>query len=160
LRPPELDSAAFFFGVILLGRNAYSLAVPRALVREIEALAAGGYPHESCGLLLGVREGAAARVSEVTAARNLNTERAHDRYVLDPDDFVRADRRAAETGREVVGVWHSHPDHPARPSSTDREAAWAGYSYVIVSVARGQSVDIRSWRLDDNYFLEERMTHE
>lgn len=137
-----------------------ALAIPDALIRRIEALAEAGYPHEACGLLIGARDARGARVEEVTSARNLNTERAHDRYRLDPDDFVRADGRAAESGLDVIGVWHSHPDHPARPSVTDRDAAWADYSYVIVSVSKGRAIDVTSWTLAGDQFKEERLTHE
>lgn len=136
------------------------LAIPGVLVQRIERLAEAGYPHESCGLLIGTRGDRGNRVDDVTSARNLDTERAHDRYRLDPDDFARADRLAAQSGRDVVGVWHSHPDHPARPSATDRDAAWADYSYVIVSVARGRAVDVTSWRLAGDRFVEERLNHE
>ena len=115
------------------------------------------YPHEGCGLLLGSAHLGLTVVREVTFARNLNDERAHDRYTLDPRDMLRAEKRASDIDGEIVGVWHTHPDHPAKPSVTDREAAWPGWSYVIVSVEEGSVADLRSWRLDEDAFQEERI---
>lgn len=121
-----------------------------ASVRErLRALALAEYPREACGLLLGRIEGR-RRVAEVVhPARNLAVERAHDRYELDPRDQLAAERAARDAGREVIGVWHTHPDHPATPSETDRAAAWSGWSYLILSVVRGELAEVRSWRLDE-----------
>ncbi len=126
---------------------------------ELEAWVAAGYPHETCGLLIGRRRGERTEVERVEQARNRNTERARDRYDLDPDDQLAADLRAREDGLEIVGIWHSHPDHPARPSETDRSKAWEGWSYVIVAVTADGVADLRSWRLsassDPSRFVEE-----
>ena len=124
---------------------------------ELESLARDGYPFEACGLLLGETVGRLVRVVDVTSARNLNVERAHDRYELDPRDLLAGEERAEGLGLTVLGIWHTHPDHPARPSETDRAAAWPGWSYVIVSVRDGAVADLRSWRLHDRVFLEERI---
>jgi proteasome lid subunit RPN8/RPN11 len=121
----------------------------------LEAMVCAGYPCETCGLLLGVRTGNAVEVKEVVQARNLNRERTRDRYELDPEDFLAADARARRLGIEIVGIWHSHPDHPACPSATDRTGAWAGWSYVIVSVGADGVQAYRSWRLNDDQFVEE-----
>lgn len=122
---------------------------------RLEAMVCTGYPSETCGLLLGVRTGDAVAVRELVQARNLNRERAWDRYELDPKDFLAADSLARLLGIEIVGVWHSHPDHPAFPSETDQAAAWTGWSYVIVSVGAEGVRELRSWRLDGNRFVEE-----
>lgn len=134
--------------------------LPEHLRRKLEGIVAAGYPHETCGLLMGTQNGGEVHVSGLTQARNLNTERARDRYELDPRDFLAADKRAHEAGLEIVGIWHSHPDHPARPSETDRAAAWEGYSYMIASVTRAGIADMRSFRLISNNFVEEEMTHD
>jgi proteasome lid subunit RPN8/RPN11 len=128
---------------------------PGRLRRRIEWRAANGYPHEVCGLLIGRSDGHTTAVAEVVEARNRNHRRARDRYELDPEDFLRAEKLAAGLGLDVVGIWHSHPDHPAEPSETDLEAAWQGYSYVIVSVERDRGVETRSWRLNGGGFVEE-----
>jgi len=132
------------------------LILPHAPRAELEGLVRAGHPHETCGVLVGSpRPGGGARVERVVACRNLNTERARDRYDLDPDDYLQAEIAARRDGLEIVGIWHSHPDHPARPSETDRAAAWEGWSYLILSVAADGVRDVRSWRLDGVGFAEE-----
>lgn len=131
------------------------LYLPYTVRSQLEQMVRGGYPLETCGLLVGQARKNGAQVSQVTQARNLNEARAHDRYELDPGDFLLTDERARASGLEIVGVWHSHPDHPAHPSETDRAAAWEGWSYVIVSVTRDGIADVRAWRLNSNQFVEE-----
>ena len=134
------------------------LHLPQTLGESLNAFVQQDYPCETCGLLLGVRMGDEHVVSRVRRAHNLNIERAEDRYELDPDDFLSADREARAAGLDIVGIWHSHPDHPARPSATDRDGAWPGWSYVIVSVGREGVREIRSWRLNGGNFEEEKIT--
>ena len=122
----------------------------RASIRDA-ALAA--YPHEACGLLVG-RDG---EVEEVTIGRNLDDTRAHDRYTLDPTHLLHVEDDAEQRGLSVLGVWHSHPDHPAIPSETDRAGAWANWSYVIVSVRAGLPDGLRSWRLLGKRFVEQEV---
>lgn len=124
---------------------------------ELEDLARDGYPREVCGLLLGRHDNGVVHVARVTQARNLNTERAHDRFELDPLHLVEMDEITRKQGMEIVGVWHTHPDHPARPSETDLAFAWKGWSYVIASVGREGVKDLRSWRLHGNGFVEEEI---
>jgi proteasome lid subunit RPN8/RPN11 len=80
-----------------------------------------------------------------------------DRFELDPADWVRADDAARADGLDIVGIWHSHPDHPAEPSETDRLAAHEGYSYLIVNVTRDGVGAMRSWRLAEQRFHEESL---
>ena len=134
-----------------------TLCLPGALRDQLERRGREGYPNETCGLLLGHATGERVEVKETAIARNLNVERAADRYELDPADFVAADARARAAGMEIVGIWHSHPDHPAQPSPTDLTAAWEGWSYVILSVSRAGLEDLRSWRLDGGRFVEEEV---
>lgn len=133
------------------------ISLPGPLREELATIAIDGYPYETCGVLVGACAGGEVRIERVFQARNLNTERARDRYVLDPDDLMSADLAAREAGLEIVGFWHTHPDHPARPSETDREAAWDGYSYVILSVSGAGVEDLRSWRLNGEGFVEEQV---
>lgn len=116
------------------------------------------YPREACGLLVGLPRDGGWSVAEIRRARNLEPERADDRYMLDPEAFLAADRDARATGLDVVGFWHSHPDSPAVPSETDRQAAWPGYAYLIVSVRRGRPRDIRVWTFADDSFQEGSVT--
>jgi proteasome lid subunit RPN8/RPN11 len=131
------------------------LHLPASSRLRVERWVCEGYPNETCGLLIGKNSGAAVEVHDVCAARNLNHERTHDRFELDPQDFLAADEKARAAGLELVGCWHSHPDHPARPSETDRQFAWAGWSYIIVSVAREGVQELRSFHFDGKKFSEQ-----
>ena len=132
-----------------------TLFLAETLGESLEAYAQRAYPNEACGLLLGTRTGDERVVTLVRQAHNLNVARANDRYELDPQDFLAADREARATGVDVVGIWHTHPDHPARPSATDRAGAWPEWSYVILSVSREGVGEVRSWRLNVGDFEEE-----
>lgn len=128
-------------------------------LRRLARWAGARHPRESCGCLLGSREGGAVRVRRVTRGRNTSS-RARDRYELDPRDLVRAEDGGRARGLEVVGVWHSHPDRPAEPSEADRAGALAasgGWSHVIVSVDAHGVADVRSWRLRGDAFVEEEL---
>lgn len=131
------------------------LCLPLVLEVKLQKWAAEGYPHEACGLLIGRWSGRRSETVRVTLARNLNRERPEDRYLLDPGDFLAADREARGEGLEIIGIWHSHPDHPGRPSQTDLDAAWPGYSYLIIATGESGATDLRSWRLQGGRFLEQ-----
>jgi len=115
---------------------------------RMRRLGAAAYPHEGCGVLVGSLDAAEVRVVDVTSARNLFTSRLQDRFDLDPADMLRADRDARGRGLDVVGVWHTHPDHPARPSAFDNERAWLGWVYVIMSTAVGGVGDVNAFALE------------
>lgn len=131
----------------------------RAVIAEH---ATRGYPHEICGLLIGRRDGTTSLLSEVVPVENVwedAGEHSH-RFQIAPEVFLREERRARERGEEILGFYHSHPDHPARPSATDQEFAWPNYSYVIQSVANGAATEVASWRLHDDRsgYEQERIT--
>lgn len=110
------------------------------------------YPHECCGVLLGhflTEDGQPVNaVEEAVRAGNTRTDSAHNRYHIDPQDLIRIQRRGREAGLDIVGFYHSHPDHPARWSPTDfAEAHWIGCSYVITAVEKGASRQTNSFRL-------------
>jgi proteasome lid subunit RPN8/RPN11 len=73
----------------------------------------------------------------------------YHRFSIDPMLQLKAEKEAEGTGKMVLGFYHSHPDHPARPSEYDREHAWPFYSYVIVAIEKGRAADMTSWVLDD-----------
>lgn len=131
------------------------LRLPAELREQIARVVEVSYPFEACGLMLGHVTDGQVTVERILHARNLNIGRLRDRYLLDPDDFLAADRVARDAGLEIVGIWHSHPDAPARPSMTDLERAWEGYSYLIVAVTTMTVMDFRSWRLKEGRFVEE-----
>ena len=108
------------------------------------------YPDEGCGVLLGRDEAGLRLVVDVVPVGNEQTDSQRNRYVISPAQFLAAERRARDLGLDVVGFFHSHPDHPAEPSAFDLEHAWPYYSYLIVSVESGRVADTRSWRLADD----------
>lgn len=135
-----------------------TLVLPPALFRQIEAEGEAGYPNEVCGMMFG-REagdstGAAAspadrRVERLVVGKNVfEADERYHRFSIDPREQMRAERAMEADGLTLLGYYHSHPDHPARPSEYDREHAWEFYSYVIVAVARGTAADMTSWVLD------------
>jgi proteasome lid subunit RPN8/RPN11 len=122
------------------------LRLPGALAAAIREHGRETYPNECCGFLLGAPGGSA--VSEIARASNAREEAAAThRYLIPPEDFVRVQRDADERGLDILGFYHSHPDHPARPSEFDRNHAWPGYAYLIVAVAKGEPEDLRGYRL-------------
>ena len=115
------------------------------------------YPNECCGALIG-RDGV---VHSTYALPNTTEEGPRRRFLVRPDDYREAERRAGQAGGELLGFYHSHPDHPARPSQYDLDHAWPFFSYVIVSVRAGVSEDMTSWRLqeDRSALDQEDLTH-
>ena len=133
--------------------------------RDLEAIgreAEARYPEEGCGFLLGRTGGGAKVVERVVVAANASSEGWRSRFLIHPEAVLAAHKAARGEGLEVVGVFHSHPDQPAVPSETDREGAWPGWSYVIVSVRAGQAAGVRSWRLTEagGRFVEETIEEE
>jgi proteasome lid subunit RPN8/RPN11 len=107
------------------------------------------YPYECCGVLLGLFKDGANEVQAVMRAGNTRTDSAHNRYQIAPQELVRIQRQAREQGLDIIGFYHSHPDHPARWSSTDlAEAHWLGCSYVITSVEQGAAKQTHSFFLN------------
>lgn len=123
--------------------------------------AAATYPDECCGALLGTSSDAAGvSILEAVPLANVTAEGPRRRFRVSPDDYRQAEARSAQTGTELIGFYHSHPDHPAVPSQYDLDHAWPNLSYVIVSIVQGSAAAIRSWRLrpDRSAFEEERIT--
>jgi proteasome lid subunit RPN8/RPN11 len=130
------------------------LVLTESQVRQIEEEGVQTYPNECCGIMIGrdMSDGACTRriVERLEPMQNVfDPEQQRRRFAVDPLALMRAEKSAAEAGQLVLGFYHSHPDHPARPSEYDREHAWPFYSYVIVSIAQGQPVDMTSWVLDE-----------
>ncbi|MDF1663150.1 MAG: M67 family metallopeptidase [Planctomycetota bacterium] len=139
------------------------LVLPADCRGEIEAFVCKGYPYETCGVMLGCSEGTKNIVSSVRQLNNTNTERANDRFEMDSDEMFAVQEEARSLGEEVVGIWHSHPDHPAAPSQTDLDKAWPMWSYIIASVTKDGVAAMTSWRLaddEDKRFEEERVNDE
>ncbi|MGK7890872.1 MAG: M67 family metallopeptidase [Leptolyngbyaceae cyanobacterium] len=147
-----------------------TLAISSDQIANIRAHAVSTYPEECCGILLG-RMDLAAEVTRTVvevwpvtnawgdeaktaiaplddrSAQNLTAER---RYWIDPKELLAAQKAGRERGLQIIGIYHSHPDHPAVPSECDRTLAWSDYSYIIVSVPDGKATDVLSWTLDED----------
>ena len=139
------------------------LVIPLPVREDIVTHARAGYPEEVCGLLVGKTHGLALtdirEVITAVRARNIESVRRNDRYQIHPDDMAAGFDLAHKQGLDVVGFYHSHPDHPARASQTDLEnsSPWGGYSYPIVSIVKGQVADFRSWYRQDDAWVEEKI---
>jgi proteasome lid subunit RPN8/RPN11 len=125
------------------------LSISKELAERIRAHGAETYPHECCGALLG-RDSEPREIVALFPLINRRDDSPRNRFSVSSQDVIDAEKSARSQGLDVVGWYHSHPDHPARPSQYDRDHAWPWYSYIIVSVAQGQPQDMTSWRLDDN----------
>src|SRR5258708_32677262 len=122
------------------------LAITAAVDEAIGGHGCETFPHECCGALVG----AVDRVTTAVALPNTTEEGPRRRFLVRPSDYREAERRATELGGELLGFYHSHPDHPARPSQYDLDHAWPTFAYIIVSVMSGQSADMTVWYLKED----------
>jgi proteasome lid subunit RPN8/RPN11 len=130
--------------------NAPMLRIREDLIRRIHAHGVETYPHECCGALLGQDVEGSREVRDLVPLANRRNDSPRNRFELAPDDVRRAETTAREGQLELLGWYHSHPDAPARPSEFDREHAWPWYSYIILSVEKGEARDMTSWRLQED----------
>ena len=131
------------------------IVLPSSFVRQIEAEGAAAYPNECCGILFG-RDAtdAAGQVRRVVERvepvdNGFEAGERYHRFSITPQTLMRAEKEAGSRGQMVLGFYHSHPDHPARPSEYDRQHAWPFYSYVIVSIAKREPLDMTCWVLNE-----------
>jgi proteasome lid subunit RPN8/RPN11 len=122
---------------------------PSALA-AIRRHAASTYPYECCGALIGSSDGSGVDVVDVRELVNITDEGPRRRFLISAADYRLSEAYATRVGAELLGFYHSHPDHPAEPSQYDLDHAWPNFSYVIVSVRAGAPGDLRSWRLGPN----------
>jgi proteasome lid subunit RPN8/RPN11 len=162
--------------IVAMNAKAGTIWMSAEVAEKIRGHGAETYPEECCGALLG-RDGGGERVEgkpreivELIAMVNrqedssrgmraLDKSSRRNRFLVTPQDVLEAEKAAEARGLDVIGWYHSHPDHAARPSESDREYAWPWYSYIIVSVRSGVAGEMSSWRLRDDRegFFEERM---
>jgi proteasome lid subunit RPN8/RPN11 len=143
--------------------DSHILWISHHLAEKIREHGAETYPHECCGALLG-RDAAFERnlvggenkfeapreVLKLFPLSNRNGDSPRNRFMVTADDVRTAELAARNEHLEIIGWYHSHPDHPARPSDFDRDHAWPWYSYIIVSVQQGKGCEMTSWRLNDD----------
>jgi proteasome lid subunit RPN8/RPN11 len=118
------------------------VVLAQAVLDQIRREAARAYPHEGCGALIGPAPG---NVQETLALPNQDGESPRTRFSVSPRDYMAVESAADVRGVRLLGFWHSHPDHPARPSKTDRLYAWEGLLTVVVAVEGGTPRDITAW---------------
>ena len=123
-----------------------TLLVDATIDGEIRRHGEETYPHECCGALVG----AGNRVTATVALPNTTEEGPRRRFMVRPSDYRVAEQKAAELGGELLGFYHSHPDHPARPSQYDLDHAWPTFAYIIVAVAQGKSEAMTVWYLKED----------
>jgi proteasome lid subunit RPN8/RPN11 len=139
------------------------LKIPQPQLDSLRRHGEETYPHECCGVLLGQFEDDQRVVTSVARCTNTRNDSPHNRYNIDPRDLVRIQREGRARGEDIVGFYHSHPDHPPQWSPTDlAEAHWIGCSYVITSVVKGKAEITNSFVLEgveeaDKRFADERV---
>jgi len=130
--------------------TAPAIAVERTALNKIRVHAIEAYPEECCGVLVGAEGGSGKEVLDVIRVGNAKEEDRTRRFLITPEEFRRAEKEADAGGLGVMGFYHSHPDHPARPSQFDLEHAWPWCSYVIIAVEQGNPAAVKSWVLKDD----------
>ena len=144
------------------------LKVAAEHIRAICAHAQSTYPQECCGLLLGKLSQDGKILIDAIAMENVWSAQAVEsfseidtkwqlsenkstHYTIAPEEILRVQKESRDRQLDIIGIYHSHPDHPAIPSEFDRVCAWQAYSYIIVSVPQGKAGELQSWCLDDNH---------
>jgi len=139
------------------------LKLPQSAYDQLRRHGEETYPHECCGVLLGQMDGDQRRVTSIAPCGNTRSDSPHNRYHIDPKELICIQREGRDRGEDIVGFYHSHPDHPARWSQTDlAEAHWLGCSYVITSVEEGKAAVTNAFELagadeNDKKFLDEKI---
>jgi len=142
---PERFRSPAYLAVIDDAPACAHVYIRQSCIEQMNREAEAAYPLEMCGLLLGSMDDNGWQVHDVRAVANLNTDRAADRFQLDPAAYQAIDRELRGSGNEIIGVYHSHPDCPAKPSPTDLASAWEGFAYPIISVCDGQATAMHCW---------------
>ena len=119
-----------------------TVRLTRSAFEAIQGEAAKAYPHEGCGALLG---SATDGVEEALPLPNTEEQAPRTRFVVSARDYIAVEDEAESRGLKLLGFWHSHPDHPARPSATDRKYAWEGLLTFVIAVEKGQPRDLTAW---------------
>jgi proteasome lid subunit RPN8/RPN11 len=141
-----------------------SLQIPQPVYDQLRAHGEETYPNECCGILLGRASSDNLEVHQLIRAGNTRTDSAHNRYNIAPQELIAAQREARKAGLDIVGFYHSHPDHPAQYSQTDfAEAHWFGCAYVITAIEKGHAKITNSFLLtgsteDDKAFINQPIT--
>ena len=129
------------------------------IIEQFKKHGESDYPHECCGFILGNFAEQDSTGTEYLPATNTKQENKERRFLIDPMAYQKAEDEADKRGLSIISIVHSHPDHPDKPSDFDRDHAWPGFSYIIISIQDGKAVSFRSWQLnaDRKFFIEENI---
>lgn len=132
-------------------QSAAVLEITAGVLEEIHAHGESAYPEEGAGFMIGSLQDGTRRITHLLKLENTReAEARHNRYLLGPQDYLLSEQEADRLGLLVLGVFHSHPDHPNQPSEYDREWAMPWFSYIITSIQNGRAAGSRSWRLTED----------
>jgi len=149
MNEPERFRSPEYLNVLDPSPASQACQIEPSSIQCMQQWAESGYPNEICGLLIGTINTQGWLISKVVQIDNLNHARASDRFQLDPAGYQAVDKSLRGSGEEIIGVFHSHPDCPAKPSPTDMENAWEGFLYPIISVHQGKIHELRGWCVND-----------
>jgi proteasome lid subunit RPN8/RPN11 len=130
-----------------------AIVLPKSIAKQIESEGMAAYPNECCGILIGKEVEGKRRVERLAPMKNVfDAGEQYHRFSIDPLAQVEAEKSADDSGQIVLGYYHSHPDHPARPSEYDRTHVppWSFYSHIIVAIEKGRPAAMTAWFLDEN----------
>ena len=128
-----------------------SIELNQEISYKMIAHARSSYPEECCGFLFGSEDQNGNRsITDILIVDNVKSENRKRRFEIDPLDYIKAEKKASESGLKLLSIYHTHPDHPARPSEHDRKQAVPYFSYIIMSVTMDQVIDVTSWQLNTN----------
>ena len=116
-----------------------------------------GFPNEVCGILIGNKKNARYEVENFHECQNMNTERSVDRYELNPKDYIQGEKIAKDLGSSIIGIYHSHPNHPAIASETDKLYAWPEMVYMIYSIYDYKYKELISWEINEKQDIFQEM---
>ena len=132
------------------GDNMTRINITKQIEEQFKSHGENEYPYECCGFILGHFKDNESYGIEYLAAKNVKEENRERRFLIDPQAYQNAEDKADEKNLSVISIVHSHPDHPHKPSDFDRDHAWPGFSYIIISVQKGKAVSYRSWQLNQD----------
>ena len=130
------------------------------IIGKIHADALQSFPNECCGFLFGIEQEENRTITSILQVTNISSEDQRRRFSISASDYLQAEKLAEEDDLSLLGIYHSHPNHPAVPSETDRLAAQPYFSYLIISVIDGEVSHVRSWQLNENNQFEEEQINQ
>lgn len=126
------------------------ISLDQNIIMQMEEHATSTFPDECCGFMFGGNDNGNIKVELISKVINTHPDFKERRFLISPDDYMNAENYADENGFTLVGVYHSHPNHPAIPSEIDRLAALPGFSYIIFSIMDGKPTDVTAWELAED----------